>query len=86
MFHKVKDVQVIPDYKLNVYFTEGQHKIYDLHQLGEKVPEFDRLLNDEELMNSVKVDIGGYGIVWDDYFDLSCDELWEHGEKISSPL
>ncbi|MDO4617167.1 MAG: DUF2442 domain-containing protein [Lachnospiraceae bacterium] len=28
---------------------------------------------------SVSVDVGGYGIIWNDDLDLSCDELWERG-------
>jgi hypothetical protein len=37
-----------------------------------------------EVFSSVIVDVCGYGIVWDDELDLSCDELWENGnaEKI----
>ncbi|WP_423805896.1 DUF2442 domain-containing protein [Phascolarctobacterium succinatutens] len=31
------------------------------------------------LFNLVKVDVGGYGISWNDDLDLSCDELWENG-------
>ena len=30
MFHKIKEVQALPDFKLNVYFSEGQRKIYDV--------------------------------------------------------
>lgn len=29
MFHKVKAVNVIPDYRLSVQFAEGVTKIYD---------------------------------------------------------
>lgn len=34
----------------------------------------------------VTVDVGGFGIVWDDSLDLSCDELWENGVRITSPF
>lgn len=29
---------------------------------------------------------GGYGIVWNDELDLSCDELWENGVEVASPF
>ena len=32
------------------------------------------------------VNVGGYGIVWNDDLDLSCDELWENGEAIETPF
>ena len=30
--------------------------------------------------------MGGYGIIWNDDLDLSCDELWEHGIQIETPF
>ena len=37
-----------------------------------------------EKFSDVTVDVGGYGIVWNDELDLSCDELREHGETIET--
>ncbi len=34
----------------------------------------------------MRVDQGGYGIVWNDDLDLSCDELWEKGTKVTTPF
>lgn len=86
MFHKIKDVQALPEHKLNVYFCEGQRRIYDVGRLVEKHAFFAPLLEDDQLFNSVKVDVGGYGILWNDDLDLSCDELWDNGEIIESPF
>ena len=44
------------------------------------------LKNSPELFNSVIVDQGGYGIVWNDDIDISCDELWANGEEIATPF
>ncbi len=82
MFHKVKAVNVIPDYRLSVQFAEGVTKIYDLKPLFDKWPIFTELKNDEELLYAVEVDTGGYGIVWNDDIDLSCDELFENGKTV----
>ena len=35
------------------------------------------------LFKYVKVDVGGYGVVWNEHIDLSCNELWENGTPIS---
>ena len=32
------------------------------------------------------VDVGGYGIVWNDDLDLSCDELWGNGVVAETPF
>ena len=39
-----------------------------------------------ELFGSVIVDQGGYGIIWNDDIDISCDELWANGEEIDTPF
>ena len=36
------------------------------------------------MFEDVEVDAGGYGISWNDDLDLSCDEIWEHGEPITT--
>lgn len=39
-------------------------------------------LKEKELFEKVKVDVGGYGISWNEDIDLSCEEIWENGEII----
>ena len=85
MFHKVHDVTPVSPMKLRVQFANGVTKNYDLMPLTERFPQF-RDLEDEQLLCEVRVDAGGYGIVWNDDLDLSCDELWEHGQTIQTPF
>ena len=86
MFHKVKNVTALPDFKLSVQFCEGVTKIYELEPLFEKYKFFLPIKDSPELFNSVVVGQGGYGIVWNDDIDISCDELWENGEEINTPF
>ena len=86
MVHKVKAVNVITNYRLSVQFVEGVTKIYDLKPLFDKWPIFVELKNDKKFLHAVKVDAGGYGIVWNDDIDLSCDELYENGESVKTPV
>ena len=81
MFHKVKNVFPISDFKLNVQFSEGVTKVYDMKPLFEKLPVFRRLQQDPALFACASVDTGGYGILWDDELDLSCDEMWGLNES-----
>nr|WP_242828889.1 DUF2442 domain-containing protein [[Eubacterium] cellulosolvens] len=85
-FHKVKAVTALPDYRLSVQFAEGVTKIYDIKPLFEKWAPFKILANSSDLFFSVEVDPGGYGIIWNDDLDLSCDELYENGESIKTPF
>lgn len=86
MFHKIKHVFALPEYKLSVQFSEGVTKIYDVKPLFEKLPVFTDLKNKPQEFACVSVDAGGYGIVWNDDLDLSCDELWENGVQIDTPF
>lgn len=86
MFHKVKSVSPLADFKLSVQFSEGVTKLYDVKPLFEKLPAFGYLKDHPDEFAGVVVDVGGYGIVWSDELDLSCDELWEHGVQVNTPF
>lgn len=80
MFHKVATIQPEKDYKLLVGFVSGEKKIYDVKPLFNKWAAFRALASTNELFEAVRVDVGGYGIVWNDDIDLSCNELYENGQ------
>jgi len=86
MFHKVKAVNPLPNYRLSVQFAEGVTKIYNVKPLFAKWAPFKVLEHTPELFSSVTVDVGGYGIVWNDKLDLSCDELFENGKRVKTPF
>ena len=86
MFHKIKSVSPLPDFRLSVQFSEGVTKLYDVKPLFTKLPVYQDLRDDPAEFGRVTVDVGGYGIIWGDELDLSCDELWEHGEQVSTPF
>ncbi|MBO4703109.1 MAG: DUF2442 domain-containing protein [Lachnospiraceae bacterium] len=86
MFHKIKNVTPLENYKLRVQFSEGVTKIYDMNQLFDKYKMFVDLKYHSELYYSARVDIGGYGVIWNDDIDISCDELFFNGETIQTPF
>ncbi len=86
MFHKIKNVSALPEFRLSVQFSEGVTKIYDVKTLFEKIPCFAELKNNLDEFYSVYVDVGGHGIVWNDDLDLSCDELWANGVEVATPF
>ena len=86
MFHNIKEVFPLKDFRLNVHFFDVCTKSYDLNPLINSIPEFKTLKDNPAKFYDVSVDVGGYGIIWDDDLDLSCDELWEHGYQIKAPF
>ena len=86
MFHKVKAVNALPDWRLSVQFAEGVTKIYDIKPLFDKWEAFVALEESPELFSGVEVDPGGYGVIWNDDLDLSCDELYANGETVKTPF
>ena len=86
MFHKVKAVNALENYRLSVQFAEGITKIYNVSQLFDKWEAFRYLKDNSSLFSNVQVDVGGYGIIWNDELDISCDELYTNGEIIKTPF
>lgn len=84
MFHKIKNVVPLSNYRLSVTFAEGVIKIYDVAPLFDKIVAFKIFTQNPGMFAGVFVDVGGHGIVWNDELDLSCDELWENGKKIDT--
>ena len=84
MFHKIKSVSPLSGFRLWVQFREGVAKLYDVAPLFEKLPVFCFFRDKPEEFFHVFVDVGVYGIVWNDELDLSCDELWENGTPLDT--
>lgn len=78
MFYKVKYVKPLSDMILLVQFENGITKTYDVSQMLSMHKDFEAL-KDDILFKLVQVDASGYGIYWNDYLDLSCNELWYNG-------
>ena len=81
MFHKVRAVDPLPNYMLSVSFENGEQRKYDVKPLFNKFDAFKTLEGIKGLFEQVRVDLGGYGVSWNDDIDLSCDELYYNGLK-----
>ncbi|MDR3242344.1 MAG: DUF2442 domain-containing protein [Clostridiales Family XIII bacterium] len=82
MFYKVQTVRPLPNFNLLVDFQNGERKQYPIQPLFDKWESFKALASTKGLFEQVKVDVGGYGVSWNDEIDLSCDELYNNGVKI----
>ena len=86
VFHKVKSIGILAGTILIAQFEDGVCKTYDMTQLLDTLPDFSRLLSDKQLFKRVHVEGSGFGIVWNDEFDLSCNELWDNGKQVNTPF
>jgi len=77
---KIISASTIDDHSLLVEFDNHQKKIYDINPLLEK--EMFTPLRNAELFRAVRVDVGGYAVVWRKDIDISEHELWVHGKTI----
>lgn len=77
-FHTIKSVKPLKNMVLDIVFSDGTNRKYDVKSLMKKHNVF-KELKDEKLFNSVRVDSGGYGIVWNEEIDLSSEEIWNNG-------
>ncbi|AOS84254.1 hypothetical protein BIU88_08990 [Chlorobaculum limnaeum] len=80
-YPKVKAVSTLDDNTLLVEFDNDEKKKYDITPLL-SIDMFSPL-KDAALFKSVKVEQGGYAVVWNGDIDISEYELWSHGESIS---
>ena len=79
MPYKIKSVTSQDNYIFEAVFYNGQIVSYDVKPLFKMFTAFKMLEDNPELFQSVKVDMGGYGISWNDELDLDAKSIWDHG-------
>ncbi len=79
MFNKIVDVKPLDDFILEIEFENSITKKYDVKKQFDKQICFETLKDVNGLFKQVKVDIGGFGISWNDDLDISSNELWVKG-------
>lgn len=76
-YPKIKKVKVLKNYFLKIFFDNGETKIYDFKPNFQY--DFFSQLRDYSIFRKITVDVGGYGISWNDDCDLSEYELYTRG-------
>lgn len=85
MFHKIISLATLPNYILLAGFNDGTYKQFDLKPYIEKYPAFHALREVNGLYEQAKIDIGGFGIIWNDDLDISADGIYEKGISCAKP-
>lgn len=86
MFHKIKSVTPLPEFRLLIHFCDGSARKYDTKPLFQEIKAFQAFQVQPGLFEQVRVDTGGYGISWNDHLDLDGEELWVNGIKTETPF
>ncbi len=82
-YPRIASVEALSGFQLRVAFVNGQTRLYDFTTKS-GLPAT-KLLRDEALFKTAHVDVGGYGIVWNDEIDIAESELWLNGQPVESP-
>ncbi|SLM29408.1 conserved hypothetical protein [Desulfamplus magnetovallimortis] len=76
----IKSVHIIDDNLLIVEFSNRESRKYDVTPLLNK-KMFSELSNPAFFKN-VKIDQGGYALIWNEDIDISEYEIWKNGTPI----
>jgi len=79
-YPKVLSAKAIDDHTLMVEFNNHQKKKYDVSPLLQK--EMFLPLKNPAFFKAVKVEQGGYAVVWNNHIDISEYELWSKGQEL----
>lgn len=85
MFHKITSLIKLPNYILLVGFQNGEYKQFDLKPYIDKYLPFKALKEINGLYEQGKIDIGGFGIIWNDELDISAESIYEKGISCTQP-
>lgn len=78
MFHKIKNIETLPNLILKIKFESNEIKYYDMKNVIKKIKEFD-ILNNENIFKNAQIDVGGYAVMWNENLDIDCEELYVNG-------
>jgi len=79
-YPKVKSALAVDNHTLLVEFDNNQKKKYDITPLLSR--DMFSPLKNPAFFKAVRVEQGGYAVVWNKDIDISEYELWSHGQSI----
>lgn len=82
MFHRLTSIAKLQDFILLAGFNDGVFKLFDLKPLIRERPIFAKLKNVPGLYEQGRIDLGGYGIIWDETLDISAEGIYERGVQV----
>ena len=84
MTHRIHAVNAKENHVIEAVFNNGDVKQYDMKSLFITFLQFLDFKKVSGLFEKVRVDMGGYGISWNDELDLDAETIWEDGILIET--
>lgn len=83
---KIEDVVPLRDFRLLIFFRNGEVRIADIKALSSRHEECIPYLVQEKRFSTVEVQPDGYGVMWSDTAMISDRELHAHSEMVPLSL
>ncbi len=81
--HRVDDVVSLSDNRILVFFMNRTVKVCDLNKIIKKDSSLYRMLSvHPKEVDNVNIQVGGYGIFWDEDMFIGSEELYSKGEYV----
>lgn len=81
MIQRIKSVEPLENYMLQVVFDNGKIVLYDVKDDMQTNPNYDDLKNIYGLFQQVQLDQSRTCVFWNDYIDLPSDIIYEYGKE-----
>lgn len=82
MIPRIKTVEPMPDFCLNVVFDDGKAVVYDVMEDIEQIESYRDLLSVYGLFNQVQLDRSRTCVFWNERIDLPSDTIYEYGKPL----
>lgn len=82
MIPRIKSVNPVENYTLEVVFDDGKKVLYDVNEEIETLPGYDDLKNIHGLFNQVQLDESRTCVFWNEDIDLPSDAIYEYGKVL----
>ena len=81
--YKIDDIMPLENQKLLIFFSDGTVKVCDIKRMVDKNSSLEKLLTiHPEYFEKVRLQVGGYGVFWDENMTISDSELFENGKTV----
>lgn len=82
MIPRIKSVQPMDNYMLEVTFEDGKRIMYDVNEDIDTLPGYMDLRENPGLFDQVQLDESRTCIFWSDDIDLPSDMIYEYGKVL----
>ncbi len=81
MIPRIKAIEPLPGFMLDVVFDDGKRVVYDVKE-DMNLPGYDQLRTVSGLFDQVQLDQSRTCVFWNEDVDLPSDILYEYGNEV----